>query len=91
MFFVANRAHHADIGGATPGSMGLATDVYGEGLRLPPIRLVRAGEIVEDVMRLILANVRGACRAARRLPGPDWFTEDWRVAAAGNRGATRSR
>ncbi|HEV2884955.1 MAG TPA: hydantoinase B/oxoprolinase family protein, partial [Pyrinomonadaceae bacterium] len=60
LFFVANRAHHADIGGATPGSMGLATDVYGEGLRLPPIRLVRAGEIVEDVMRLILANVRGA-------------------------------
>src|SRR6267142_4857279 len=30
MFFVANRAHHADIGGATPGSMGLATDIYGE-------------------------------------------------------------
>ncbi|MBA3513658.1 MAG: hydantoinase B/oxoprolinase family protein [Pyrinomonadaceae bacterium] len=59
LFFVANRAHHADMGGATPGSMGLATDVYGEGLRLPPIRLVRAGEIVEDVMRLILANVRG--------------------------------
>lgn len=59
LFFVANRAHHADIGGATPGSMGLATDVYGEGLRIPPIRLVRAGEIVEDVMSLILANVRG--------------------------------
>ena len=59
LFFVANRAHHADIGGATPGSMGLATDVYGEGLRIPPIRLVRADEIVEDVMRLILANVRG--------------------------------
>ena len=60
LFFVANRAHHADIGGATPGSMGLATDVYGEGLRLPPIRLVRAGEVVSDVMNLILANVRGA-------------------------------
>ncbi|MCA1604509.1 MAG: hydantoinase B/oxoprolinase family protein [Acidobacteria bacterium] len=59
LFYVANRAHHADIGGATPGSMGLATDVYGEGLRIPPIRLARAGEIVEDVMRLILANVRG--------------------------------
>lgn len=60
LFFVANRAHHADIGGATPGSMGLATDVYGEGLRIPPISLVRGGEIVEDVMRLIFANVRGA-------------------------------
>src|SRR5712692_6060383 len=41
LFFVANRAHHADIGGATPGSMGLATDVYGEGVRIPPIRIVR--------------------------------------------------
>jgi N-methylhydantoinase B len=59
LFFVANRAHHADIGGATPGSMGLATDVYGEGLRIPPVRLASGGEIVEDVMRLILANVRG--------------------------------
>ncbi len=59
LFFVANRAHHADIGGATPGSMGLATDVYGEGVRIPPIRLVRRGIIEEDVMRLILANVRG--------------------------------
>ena len=59
LFYVANRAHHADIGGATAGSMGLATDVYGEGLRIPPIRLARAGEIADDVMRLILANVRG--------------------------------
>src|SRR5215218_8010938 len=37
LFYVANRAHHADIGGATPGSMGLATDIYGEGLRIPPV------------------------------------------------------
>ena len=59
LFFVANRAHHADIGGGTPGSMGLATDTYGEGLCIPPIRLVRGGEIDADVMRLILANVRG--------------------------------
>src|SRR5437016_10719654 len=58
LFYVANRAHHADIGGATPGSMGLATDVYGEGVRIPPIHLARAGEICEDVMKLILANVR---------------------------------
>src|SRR5712692_3481423 len=60
LFFVANRAHHADIGGATPGSMGLATDVYGEGVRIPPIHLVRTGEICEDVMKLILANVRSS-------------------------------
>jgi N-methylhydantoinase B len=58
LFYVANRAHHADIGGATPGSMGLATDVYGEGVRIPPIRIVRGGEICDEVMKLILANVR---------------------------------
>lgn len=58
LFFVANRAHHADIGGATPGSMGLSTDVYGEGLSIPPVRLVRNGELDSDIMRLILANVR---------------------------------
>ncbi|HEU4595897.1 MAG TPA: hydantoinase B/oxoprolinase family protein [Pyrinomonadaceae bacterium] len=58
LFYVANRAHHADIGGATPGSMGLASDVYGEGLRIPPVHLVRGGRVAEDVMRLVLANVR---------------------------------
>ena len=58
-FYVANRAHHADIGGATPGSMGLATDIYGEGIRIPPIRLVRNGVVDADTMRLLLANVRG--------------------------------
>jgi N-methylhydantoinase B len=60
LFFVANRAHHADIGGATPGSMGLATDIYGEGVRIPPIRIVRGGEPCEDVIKLILANVRSS-------------------------------
>jgi N-methylhydantoinase B len=60
LFFVANRAHHADIGGATPGSMGLATDVYGEGVRIPPVRIVRGGESCDDVMRLILTNVRSS-------------------------------
>jgi len=59
LFYVANRAHHADIGGATPGSMGLATDIYGEGLRIPPIRIVRGGVVDADTMRLLLANVRG--------------------------------
>ena len=59
LFYVANRAHHADIGGATPGSMGMARDIYGEGIRIPPVRLVRRGEIDRDVMRLIMTNVRG--------------------------------
>ncbi len=60
LFFVANRAHHADIGGATPGSMGLATDVYGEGVRIPPVRIVRGGLLCDDVMKLILNNVRSS-------------------------------
>ncbi|MEO8435986.1 MAG: hydantoinase B/oxoprolinase family protein [Pyrinomonadaceae bacterium] len=65
LFYVANRAHHADIGGATPGSMGLAADIYAEGISIPPVRLMRGGKLAEDVMRLILANVRsGAERQA---------------------------
>src|SRR5438045_1828278 len=59
LFYVANRAHHADIGGATPGSMGLAADIYGEGIRIPPIRLVRNGKLDRDTMRLLVAHVRG--------------------------------
>ncbi|HMX28756.1 MAG TPA: hydantoinase B/oxoprolinase family protein, partial [Blastocatellia bacterium] len=59
LFFVANRAHHADIGGATPGSMGAATEIYQEGIRIPPIRIVRGGELEEEVFNLLLANVRG--------------------------------
>jgi N-methylhydantoinase B len=59
-FLVASRAHHADIGGGSPGSMGLARDIYGEGLRLPPVHLVRGGRIVPDVLALVLGNVRTA-------------------------------
>ena len=59
VFFVADIAHHADIGGMAPGSMaGGMTEIYQEGLRIPPIRLMRDGEIVEDVFELILLNVR---------------------------------
>ena len=57
-FFVANRAHHADVGGMTPGSMPLATSVIQEGIRIPPVKLVQAGEIDTDLWELILANVR---------------------------------
>lgn len=56
--YVANRAHHADIGGMSPGSMPLATDIHQEGLRLPPVSLVRNGVIQQDVMDLFLANTR---------------------------------
>ena len=56
--YVANRAHHSDVGGMTPGSMPLSTDVFQEGIRIPPVRLVRGGEIDRDVWDLLLNNVR---------------------------------
>ncbi len=58
LFYVANRAHHADIGGSTPGSMGKADDIFQEGVRIPPVRLMIGGRVNDDVMRLITANVR---------------------------------
>jgi len=57
-FCVANRAHHSDVGGMTPGSMPLATSIYQEGIRIPPVRLVRAGRLARDLLDLVLANVR---------------------------------
>jgi N-methylhydantoinase B len=58
LFYVANRAHHSDIGGAQPASMGLSEEIYQEGLRIPPVRLIRQGKMDRDVLSLILANVR---------------------------------
>src|SRR5271166_2458711 len=57
-FYVASRAHHADVGGMSPGSMPLAREIYQEGLRIPPVLLMRNGKVEPDVMRIILANVR---------------------------------
>ncbi|RDI72232.1 hydantoinase B/oxoprolinase family protein [Halopelagius longus] len=57
--YAANRAHHADIGGARAGSVAAdSTEIYQEGLRIPPVKFVEAGETNEDVLELILANVR---------------------------------
>jgi len=58
--YVANRAHHADIGGMSPGSMPLATEIYQEGLRLPPVRLLKGGAVDPDVLDIFLANTRVA-------------------------------
>lgn len=57
-FYAANRAHHADVGGMSPGSMPLATEIYQEGLRIPPVLIQRAGQIDRELLGLILANVR---------------------------------
>lgn len=58
LFFVANRAHHSDVGGMTPGSMPLAVEIFQEGLIIPPLKLVKRGRIDEDILSLFLANVR---------------------------------
>ena len=52
------RAHWPDIGSATPGSYGAVTEIYGEGLRMPPLRLISRGVMNEDLEKIILANVR---------------------------------
>jgi N-methylhydantoinase B len=58
VFYIANRAHHADIGGAHAGSMGPAREIFAEGLRIPAVYLFRRGEMNCNVMSMILANVR---------------------------------
>jgi N-methylhydantoinase B len=79
--YVANRAHHADVGGSSPGSMGLCREIYQEGVRIPPLKIMRRGAVNGDLLAMILNNVRtpreregdltaqiGACRiGAERL------------------------
>src|SRR3989475_5176282 len=56
-FYVASRAHHADVGGAFPGSMGLCREIYQEGLRIPPVRIMRAGKMDRGILAVSLNNV----------------------------------
>ena len=80
--FSCNIAHHADVGGMVPGSMaGGMSEIYQEGLRIPVVKLFRKGELQQDIMDILLLNVRvpnerrgdhnaqiAACRlGARRL------------------------
>jgi N-methylhydantoinase B len=78
--FVASRAHHADVGGMTPGSMPVAREIYQEGLIIPPVRLARQGEIDQGILDLILANVRTPQERLGDL---------WAQIAANRRGAER--
>ncbi len=57
-FYVASRAHHADVGGTFPGSMGPCSEIYQEGFRIPPVKIMRVGNLVADVLALLLHNVR---------------------------------
>jgi N-methylhydantoinase B len=78
-FYVSNRAHHADVGGAFAGSMGTANEIYQEGIRIPPVRIARGGIVDREMLDLILLNVRtpkeregdldsqmGACRVGEQ-------------------------
>jgi len=56
--YVANLAHHVDVGGGAPASIGAFQEVFQEGVIIPPIKLVGVGAIVLDVFRLILAQIR---------------------------------
>jgi N-methylhydantoinase B len=81
-FYVANRAHHADVGGMYPGSMGPCREIAQEGIRIPPVKLMHRGKMDMQLLSTVLANVRtpkeregdltaqlGACRigAARMI------------------------
>ena len=82
-FFAANIGHHSDIGGPVPGSIaGGSRSIFEEGLRLPVIRIVRAGELDADLLNLIASNTRD----------PEERTLDLRVQIATNtRGAEAAR
>jgi N-methylhydantoinase B len=57
--YAVTRAHHSDVGGMRPGSAPSdSSEIFQEGIIIPPVRLVRGGEYVDDVLDLILANVR---------------------------------
>lgn len=57
-FYISTRAHHADVGGAFPGSMGPAREIFAEGLRIPPVRIVRGGTVDREMLDFLLLNVR---------------------------------
>jgi N-methylhydantoinase B len=78
-FYAASRAHHSDVGGMYAGSMGPAREIYQEGIRIPPVLLMRDGQLDHGVHSMLLANVRtpheregdlaaqiGACRVGER-------------------------
>src|SRR5499427_44325 len=56
--YVANIAHHVDVGGGAPGSIGVSSEIYQEGLVIPPVRFVKAGEINRDLFAMIRSNFR---------------------------------
>ena len=58
VYYVANRAHHSDVGGMTSGSMPLSTTIFQEGVIISPLKIVEDGEIDQKLMDFLLSNVR---------------------------------
>jgi N-methylhydantoinase B len=56
--YLASLAHHVDIGGGAPASIGAFREIYQEGIIIPPVKLVKGGALDEDILRFLLANVR---------------------------------
>ncbi len=56
--FIASRAHHADIGGMSPGSMPMSRELYQEGVIIPPLKLAKRGVVNEELLQLFYRNVR---------------------------------
>jgi N-methylhydantoinase B len=73
--YLANIAHHVDVGGGAPGSIGVSNEIYQEGVVIPPIRFVKEGQIDRDIFALIRANFRGT----KEIAG------DFRAQTAANR------
>ena len=73
--YVVNLAHHVDVGGGAPASIGAFQEIYQEGIQIPGVKLVQGGEIVPDIFKLIMAQVR----AKRETTG------DFRAQVAANR------
>jgi N-methylhydantoinase B len=65
--YVANAAHHVDIGGRAPGSIAMTTDIFQEGVIVPGVKFVKRGEIDKDMLKWFTANVRGKKESAGDL------------------------
>ena len=65
--YVANTCHHVDVGGGAPASVGAFREIYQEGVVLPVVKLLSRGEVVADILKMLLANVRAKKEVAGDL------------------------
>ena len=89
--YVANLAHHVDVGGGAPASIGAFREVFQEGVIIPPVRLVAGGAIVDDVFQLILAQIRSKHETAGDFRAQIAANAHRRPPRSGARRAARTR